>query len=69
MKKIFFLSCVLFVICLSALPMTAQPIPEPLPGPPPPDPEQPVPLTGIEILLGAGAALGVKKIIDSRKKV
>jgi hypothetical protein len=63
MKKIFFLSCVVFVICLSALPMMAQP------GPPPPDPEQPVPLTGIEILLGAGAAFGVKKIIDSRKKV
>jgi hypothetical protein len=32
------------------------------PGPPP------VPITGIEILLGAGALLGAKKFVDRRKK-
>lgn len=32
------------------------------PGLPPCDPGDPVPITGIEILLGAGALLGAKKL-------
>lgn len=54
-----------FVIILSFLVVTcttavAQP------GDPDEDPD--VPITGIEILLMAGGALGVKKLIQSRKK-
>ena len=33
----------------------------------PPDPGDPVPITGIEILVGAGAFFGVKRLLDSRK--
>ncbi len=33
----------------------------------PGDPDEPVPITGIEILLGIGGALGAKRIIDSRR--
>jgi hypothetical protein len=29
---------------------------------------QPVPISGIELLLGAGAALGVKRLVDLRKR-
>jgi hypothetical protein len=36
-------------------------------GAPPPDPGDPVPITGIEILLGAGALYGSKRLIESRK--
>lgn len=32
------------------------------------DPENPVPITGIEYLLAAGAALGIKKFYDKKKK-
>lgn len=46
----FLLALLLLVISASVL---AQP------GAPPPDPGDPVPLTGIEFLLGAGAALGI----------
>jgi hypothetical protein len=31
------------------------------------DPDQPVPISGIEILLGAGALLGMKRLINLRK--
>jgi len=34
-------------------------------GPPPPNP---VPLGGLEILIGAGALLGARKIMQHRKK-
>lgn len=34
---------------------------------PPIDPGAPVPITGIEILIGAGALLGAKKILGNRK--
>jgi hypothetical protein len=34
-------------------------------GPPPPNP---VPITGIEFLLGAGALLGVRKYVQGREK-
>lgn len=36
------------------------------PGPPPDD--NPVPITGIEYLIAAGAAFGAKKIYDKKKK-
>jgi len=39
----------------------AQPIPD---GPPPPNP---VPITGIELLIGAGALLGAKRMLSNRK--
>lgn len=51
----------LLLICSTALAI-GQPE-----GPPPPD-DTPVPITGIEILLGLGALFGVKKIHDIRKK-
>jgi hypothetical protein len=41
----------------------AQPCPEP---PCPPDPGDPVPITGIEILLVGGAAIGVRKFYKRR---
>ncbi|MDN4166645.1 hypothetical protein QWY31_14135 [Cytophagales bacterium LB-30] len=31
------------------------------------DPDNPVPITGIEILLGLGGAYGAKKLMDKRK--
>jgi hypothetical protein len=37
------------------------------PGDPPPDPGEPVPITGIEILIGAGAALGFRKFYQKKK--
>lgn len=33
----------------------------------PPPPANPVPITGIEILVGAGALLGAKRLITNRK--
>ncbi|MBL3655370.1 hypothetical protein JL102_04460 [Fulvivirga sp. 2943] len=36
-------------------------------GVPPPNPPAPVPIGGIELLLIAGGALGLKKIISSQK--
>lgn len=39
-------------------------------GPLPPEPPPPqVPISGIEILLGLGAAFGAKRFIASRKKI
>jgi len=35
---------------------------------PPCDPGDPVPITGIELLIGAGALLGAKKIRDAKRK-
>lgn len=32
------------------------------------DPDNPVPITGIEYLIAAGAAFGAKKIYDKKKK-
>lgn len=32
------------------------------------DPDRPVPITGIEYLIAAGAAFGAKKVYDKRKK-
>jgi len=36
------------------------------PGPPP---EPDAPITGIEYLIGLGGLLGIKKILDSKKKI
>jgi hypothetical protein len=33
-----------------------------------PGPGQPVPISGLEILLGVGALFGAKKILDQKKK-
>lgn len=38
------------------------------PGPGNPPPPNPVPINGVELLLGAGALLGMKKLWDQRKK-
>ena len=39
------------------------------PGPPTdPEADNPVPITGIEYLIAAGAAFGAKKIYDKKKK-
>jgi hypothetical protein len=37
-------------------------------GGPPPDPGEPLPITGIEILLGLGCLLGIKRLRDIRNK-
>ncbi|WMN11393.1 hypothetical protein QYS49_38230 [Marivirga salinae] len=34
----------------------------------PTEPDNPVPITGIEYLIAAGAAFGAKKIYDNKKK-
>jgi len=38
------------------------------PGPPPPPQDNPVPITGIEYLIAAGAAFGAKKLYDKKKQ-
>ena len=48
-----------FLLCVSACVLYAQP------GDPGGDPD--VPITGIEILIGAGGALGLKKLLGKRK--
>ena len=40
---------------------------QPMPAPPPDDPP-PVPITGIEILIGMGSLFGLKKAYDLRKR-
>jgi hypothetical protein len=52
-----------FLMCVSACVLYAQ---QPPPGDPGPDPDG-VPITGIEILIGAGGALGLKKLMNKRK--
>ncbi|MFT4739404.1 MAG: hypothetical protein ACI9XJ_000083 [Marivirga sp.] len=37
------------------------------PGPPDPPVDNPVPITGIEYLIAAGAAFGAKKIYEKKK--
>jgi len=37
------------------------------PGPPDPPDDNPVPITGIEYLIAAGAAFGAKKLYDKKK--
>jgi hypothetical protein len=61
MRKSFAL--VLILTCMVVSLAVAQPG-----GGPPPDPGQPLPITGIEILLGIGCLLGIKRLRDSRNK-
>jgi len=57
------LSTVLVVFLIGVSTINAQP------GPPPPPPDDnPVPITGIEYLIAAGAAFGAKKLYDKKKK-
>ncbi len=51
----------IFFLLLFSVTLWAQP------GDPAGDPD--VPITGIEWLLAAGAALGIKRFLNSRKKV
>jgi hypothetical protein len=51
---------IIVVLFLSCLMLNAQPLP-----PPPPNP---VPISGIEILVGAGALLGMRKLIQRNKE-
>lgn len=51
---------IFFVLFFSSLILDAQPDL-------PPPPANPVPITGIEILVGAGALLGAKRMIANRK--
>jgi hypothetical protein len=58
MKRIFFVALV-FTVC-SFSTVFAQP------GDPGTDPD--VPITGIEVLIGAGGAFGIKKLMEKRNK-
>ncbi len=59
----------IFVLMFCAFNCLIMAQPEPMaPGPPPPDPGEPVPIGGLEFLLIGGAALGIKKVISSKKK-
>jgi hypothetical protein len=55
-KRIFTLS---FLVCLTTVAVQAQP------GDPGGDPD--VPITGIEVLIGLGGALGLKKMMSKKK--
>jgi hypothetical protein len=54
---------VLIFICFVVSLAVAQPG-----GGPPPDPGEPLPITGIEILIGLGCLLGIKRLRDIRNK-
>ena len=57
MSRILLVATVLFLACLTAI---GQPTP---PGNPPPGPGAPVPISGIEWLLAAGALFGSGKLL------
>jgi hypothetical protein len=61
MKSIIKLLTLTVFLFLGASSVRAQP------GPPPPPPDNPVPITGIEYLIAAGAAFGAKKLYDKKK--
>ncbi len=62
MKKIIKSTLIFSLLFIGIFTLKAQP------GPPPPDGDNPVPFTGIEYLIAAGAAFGAKKIYDKKKK-
>ncbi len=64
--SLFFLLTLAIVIVVGLLqPAWAQPPGNPCPGGPPCDPD--VPITGIEILIALGGALGIRKFLTSKK--
>jgi hypothetical protein len=67
--RIILISGLIFSVeCLWAQPSTGGPCG--MPGQPPCDPgPPPVPLSGIEILVGAGALLGAKRFLANRKQI
>tara|TARA_R110002012_G_scaffold321471_2_gene549437 strand:- start:83349 stop:83555 length:207 start_codon:yes stop_codon:yes gene_type:complete len=62
MKNILKLLTFGILLILSINGLSAQP------GPPDPPDDNPVPITGIEYLIAAGAAFGAKKLYDKKKK-
>lgn len=58
MRKLFL---VLSIVFIGSLTLSAQP------GNPNVDPDQPVPITGIEWLIGGGCAIGLKKFLSSKR--
>lgn len=54
------LTLLIVLLLISAVQLVAQP------GDPSQDPD--VPITGIEILIALGGALGIRKLINERKK-
>ncbi|MCX2745219.1 hypothetical protein OO013_15165 [Mangrovivirga sp. M17] len=64
-NKYFIITIMIFMMVFSVYVVSAQPGGGP---PPPPPPPTAVPFGGLELLLAAGAALGIKKFVDSRKK-
>lgn len=64
MKKIIKSTLILSLLLIGISTMSAQPG-DPGGGT---DPDNPVPITGIEYLIAAGAAFGAKKIYDKKKK-
>jgi len=57
-----------FAACLSFLLLASTNLVSAQPGNPSSDPDNPTPITGIEILLGAGAFIGAKKLLNRNKK-
>lgn len=64
MKKIIKLTLITSLLLTGIFTLNAQPG-DPGGGG---DPDNPVPITGIEYLIAAGAAFGAKKIYDKKKK-
>ncbi|HET8858954.1 hypothetical protein [Marivirga sp.] len=67
MKKIIKSTLIFSILFFGILSLNAQPGPPTNPTDPTPG-DNPVPITGIEYLIAAGAAFGAKKIYDKKKK-
>jgi hypothetical protein len=63
-RKILGCSVLVFIACFMPLPEGYSQPTGGGPGPPPP-----VPLSGIELLLAAGAGLGIKRLYDKGRKL
>jgi len=68
MKKVALVITIIgfILICFPSIYLAAQPGGGGPPGDPTTDPD--VPITGIELLIGAGAVYGTKKYLDKKKK-
>ncbi len=64
LKNIFKVTLIVTIVIFTRT-LIAQP---PTPGGDPDSPDNPVPITGLEYLIAAGAAFGAKKVYDKRKK-